>query len=430
MNKKYCVILVLVLVCFLTIICWPRTIVLRIGIFAGSNWDVPSGDCYVIIDETIECFEKIHPNVKIEYDSGILKEDYSNWLSEQYLKGNEPDLFMILNEDFNTLSSLGALKDLNQLISQDSSFDETQFYESALKAGTYQEKQYALPYESNPTLMFVNKSLLQKEGIHMPNNNWTLDDFYEICKQVTQDSNHDGVIDQYGCYNFTWLDSIYSHGVKLFNDNGQECYLNQSSVKNSISFIQKLNNLNQGHTITSHEFDQGQVAFSPMPFSQYRTYKPYPWRVKKYSNFEWDCVKMPSLSTTQNSTQVSSLLMGLSSRTKHTQTAWEFLKMLTYDEQSQKELFQYSQGISSLKKVIQSQDALSLLNDESLGDSQVDMSLLNEVMENTVNHSQFKKYESTLQLLDTRIQQIIQNDEDLDTSLIALQKEMNKYLKE
>lgn len=39
--------------------------------------------------------------------------------------------------------------------------------------------------------MFVNKTLLQKEGIEIPNNDWTLDDFYEICQKVTRDSNND-----------------------------------------------------------------------------------------------------------------------------------------------------------------------------------------------------------------------------------------------
>ena len=429
MNKKYFIIFTIIIACFLTVICWPRTIVLKIGIFAGSNWDVPSGDCYVIIDEAIKQFEKDYPYVKVEYESGILKEDYSEWLSKKYLKGDEPDVFMILNEDFNTLSYIGALSDLGSLMNDDS-FDRSQYYQSALLAGQYRNKQYALPYESNPTLMFVNKTLLKKERIEIPDNDWTIDDFYQICQQVTKDSNHDGIIDQYGCYNYTWLDSVYSHGGQLFDEQGKECYLSEGNIKNAISFIQKLNALNQGRIITSHEFDQGQVAFSPMPFSQYRTYKPYPWRVKKYSNFEWDCVKMPSFDLIQNGTQVSSLLMGISSRSNHQQTAWEFLKLLTYDEQSQKKLFQYSQGISTLKKVTQSSEALSLLNDETIGDSQVDMSLLNEVMENASHHSQFKKYESTIHLLDTRIQQIMQNDEDLDTSLIALQKEINKYLKE
>lgn len=430
MNKKIvCVFIILALLCCLSYC--PQKIIIRLGIFAGSNWDVPSGNSYTIIDQAIERFENEHPNIHIEYKSGILKENYSSWLSEQFLQGEEPDVFMILNEDFNTLSSLGALKNLESLMENDREFNEDDFYESALKAGIYQGKQYALPYESNPTLMFVNKTLLEKEGIDIPNNDWTLNDFYQICEQVTKDSNQDGMIDQYGCYDFDWLDSVYSHGATLFDKEGKECYLSQDPVKDSITFIQKLNALNQGHTITSNEFDKGMVAFSPMPFSQYRTYKPYPWRVKKYSTFEWDCVKMPSLSEIQNTSEVSSLLIGLSSRTHHSKEAWEFLKLLTYDEDIQKKLFQYSQGISSLKEVTQSKEVLHLLNDELLGeDSQLDMNLLNDVMENTVSHPKFKKYESALSLIDIDIQQIIQEDDDIDLSLMSLQKKINKYLNE
>ena len=91
--------------CFILIIYRPRQLTLTIGVFAGSNWDVPNGDCYKIIDQAIERYEKEYPMVQIEYESGILKEDYSEWLSAKYLKGEEPDVFMILGEDFNTLSA-------------------------------------------------------------------------------------------------------------------------------------------------------------------------------------------------------------------------------------------------------------------------------------------------------------------------------------
>ena len=129
--------------------------VLTIGIFAGSNWDVPTFDYYKMIDETIARFEKEHPNVEVKYQIGILKEDYSLWLSQQLLTGNEPDLYMILNEDFNSLDSLGALKNLDQIIKSDSDFDVDKFYQNTLEIGKYQGVQYALPYEVNPTLMFT-----------------------------------------------------------------------------------------------------------------------------------------------------------------------------------------------------------------------------------------------------------------------------------
>lgn len=425
MNKRNIGIGIIIIGCFFTLLFFPQKIVLKVGLFAGSNWDVPSSDSYRIIDRAIERFEKQYPQIEVEYSSGILKEDYSLWLSNQIIKGEEPDVFMILGEDFNTLSSLGALKNLDSYMNEDQDFDTSKYFIGALQTGIYQNLQYALPYETNPQLMFVNKTLLKKENIHTPNNQWTLDDFYDICKKVTKDSNGDGVIDQYGCYNYDWLDSVYSHEATLFNEEGTECYLSQEKVKNSLIFIQKLEALNQGHVISSTEFDNGQVAFAPMSFAQYRTYKPYPWRVKKYSTFEWDCVKMPSLYPNGNSSEMSSLLMGISSRTSHSKEAWNFLKMLTYDEQTQSELFQYSQGVSSLKNIETFQG-----NEESVTQSEIDMNLLNEVMETTVHHSQFKKYESALTLANTRINEMIHNEEDLDIALMELQKDINQYLKE
>lgn len=429
MNKKKIICILVMIACFILIIYRPRQLTLTIGVFAGSNWDVPNGDCYKIIDQAIERYEKEYPMVQIEYESGILKEDYSEWLSAKYLKGEEPDVFMILGEDFNTLSALGALKNLDSLIQKDQQFHIENYYASVLYSGQYHNHQYALPYESNPTLMFVNQTLLKKEHIHLPDNDWTLDDFYTICQQVTKDTNNDGQIDQYGCYNYDWLDSVYSHKVNLFDENGEFCYLNQKDVKNAISFVQKIYNLNQGYTVTSQDFDMGKVAFAPMSFAEYRTYKPYPYRVKKYSQFEWDCIQMPGADE-NNSSEVSSLLMGISSRTSHIQEAWEFLKLLTYDTQTQNTLFQYSQGISSLKTVIQSDDVESLLNSDILEDTQVNLDLLNDVMENAMSQSQFRKYNSAIVTMNTQINQMIQNNEDLDLSLISLQNEINEYLRE
>lgn len=284
---------------------------LTIGIFAGSNWDVPSFDYYKMIDSAIARFEKSHPNAEVKYKSGILKDDYSLWLSNQLLTGDEPDLYMILNEDFNSLASLGALENLNDIIDGDSDFSTDKFYQSALQAGQYQGIQFALPYEVNPTLMFVNKTLLEKENISLPEGDWTLNDFYQVCKQLTKDSNNDGIVDQYGCYDYGWINSIYASGIELFNEDGTVCNFNDAKVKEAIQFIEKLNALNNGYNISSNDFDQGKVAFAPMQFSQYRTYKPYPYRVSKYSTFEWDVIEMPKGSDS-HLTELSSLMMGLS----------------------------------------------------------------------------------------------------------------------
>lgn len=139
--------------------------ILTLGVFAGNQWDVPDDNCYKIIDEVIDEFEKENPNVTVEYDSGILKDDYSEWISQKALEGDLPDVFMILPQDFSTFSSTGMLKNLNSLIRSDRQFDKGDYYQESYEAGKYGENQYALPYESVPTLMFVNKSLLKKRAL-------------------------------------------------------------------------------------------------------------------------------------------------------------------------------------------------------------------------------------------------------------------------
>lgn len=402
-----------------TLILFPneKKTILTFGMFAGSQWDVPNDDCYKIIDEAIEEFEKEHPNVEVQYVSGILKDDYSEWLSQKALKGDMPDVCMVLSQDFDTFSSVGVLKRLDTMIKEDSSFHEENYYRGCYDAGKFEEHQYALPYESVPTFMFVNKTLLEREHIKMPDNNWTWEEFYDICKKVTKDTDGDGKPDQFGAYNYNWLDAVYSNGGKLFNNTGTICHLTQDPIENSILFARDIYQLSGFRNPTSEEFDMGKIAFRPMTFSEFRTYKPYPWKINKYFNFEWDCIRLPSGPDEQNQTKVDNLLMGISNKSNHSEIAWEFLKKLAYDQNTQKKLFQYSQGVSALKAVTNSKQTEEKL-EESMGtDTGMKVSLLDEVMEQAAVREKFRGYDTIIEYMDGQILKLMVSEDDVDKML-------------
>ncbi len=121
---------------------------MTIGIFSGSNWDVPGTEHYDLFQKAIEKFHEDYPNIKIEYQEGIPAQYYSEWLASNILKGSEPDIFLILQEDLPTLLQIGALKNLNEEILADDSFKPNMFYQSAYLAGNDKTLQYALPFES------------------------------------------------------------------------------------------------------------------------------------------------------------------------------------------------------------------------------------------------------------------------------------------
>lgn len=401
-----------------------RDITLTLGLYAGSSWDVPNGESYQVIDQAIKKFEKKYPNVHVEYKSGIIKDDYSSWLANEITKGTIPDVFMVLPDDFNTLSSIGILKNLDRLIKEER-IDTSLFYQSALFAGN-NGSQYALPYEINPTIMCINHDLLTKEGIAIPSSNWTIDDFYNISNQVTKDTNNDGVIDQYGCYGFDWQDVLDCYGLQVFKEDN--CHLDKKEVKEAFLYLTKLKALSNGYQVSSEDFDQGKVAFCPLTFAQYRTYQPYPYRISKYTSFKWSCISMPGTKSNTIPTHLDTSLIGMSSQTKHQEIAWEFLKMLTMDEDIQQSLLDNSKGASPLKKVMLSKKTKEILVKDTVSYASLDSDVLNRILENTLVEPKFKEYENILEKADYLINQSIDQG-TIDNDLNKIQKKLENELK-
>lgn len=433
MKKRRSIIILVTLLgtAMLCIFLWLRQkpVTITIGIFAGSYWDVPSGESYTIIDRAIERFEAENPGIRVTYRSGTLKEDYSEWLSQKLLMGDEPDVYVILSEDFVTFASIGVLKNLDTFIEKDEGFDRTAFYKTAMLAGQYGAGQYALPFETVPVLMFVNKSLLQKEDIPIPNNDWTWDDFYDICKRITRDTNEDGIPDQFGSYEFRWQDAVYTNRAELFNQQGTRAFFSSDEVFDAVSFAKKINLLNGNYRVTSQDYDDGKVAFRPFPFSAYRAYKPYPYRVKKYSGFEWDCIKLPAGSNGANASELYTLLYGISARTQHENAAWEFLKFLTCDKTTQLDIFRYSHGVSVNKAITESPEASQILQKDMGGDNNfINMQVLSEVIEQSVVPSKFPRYVGAMELADRELYQVMFGEKYVDTTLSLVQREVSSYL--
>lgn len=408
-----------------------RPVVLEFGMFTGSNWNVANANSFAIIDQAIARFEEEHPGVKVHYYSGVPREEYSEWLSRKILAGEEPDVFMVLGSDFDQFSSIGIMKNLDELIQQDASFDTEKYFQSALSTGKYGNAQYALPYETVPTLMFVNQTLLTKEGIEIPDTDWNWEEMYDICRLVTKDLDGDGILDQFGICNYDWLDAVYSNGGEIFQSNGKTCYLAEDSVIESVKYIRQLNELYCGQKVAQEDFNGGNVAFMPLTFAEYRTYKTYPYKIKRYANFKWDCITMPAGREGGNVSQVDTLLMGISANTRKEELAWEFLKLLTYDEKIQTQIFSHSQGASVLRAVTQSAEMEEIVQaDMEEGETVISGKLLGQVIEEGYTAPQFKKYEQALALSDSEIGEILLNDKTIDSNMKILQRTINSYLQQ
>ena len=401
---------------------------LTVGLFSESNWGMPDNRGDQVIEAAIEKFERMNPGVHVEFESGIMRKDYPEWLAEKFLRGEEPDVFMVTAEDFGMLASKGALLKLDERMDKDVAFERDGFYEASLASGRYEQVQYALPYESVVTLMCVNTSLLRNAGMELPGNDWTWEDLHAICYRATRDTNRDGILDRFGICNYDWRNAAYSNGAVLFNESGTESYVNEWSFISAVKFVYTLDGLTKGAQVTRKDFENGRVIFCPISVSEYKKYKTYPWKALKFADFEWQCMDMPSGPHGNIRSEVDSLLFGISAHTKQEELAWEFLKILTCDEEVQMKILTCSDGISVQKSVMESEQARNELNSENTADG-IDAELLDRAMKQGALSPRFRKYESAFALLDDGVQEAMESEKDIGGSLASLQRKLNTYLK-
>lgn len=403
--------------------------VITIGAFSDSYWEVQNGYSYQILDDAIEKYESQHPGIRIEYVSGVMKEDYSEWLSGQILKGTAPDLFFLPENNLGEFAQANAIEDLTDRIRRDKSFDSEKYYTATMQSGMYEGSQYALPFECAPRLMFVNKTILDQEGIAMPGEDWTYGELYQICRRVTRDLDGDGEPDQFGITGYTYEDAFSSNNVTLFDEKGTECHFTGDEIEEAISLLERLHDMNQDHNVSEKDFDDGHVVFMPMLFSEYRAYKPYPLSVKKYAGFEWQCLPMPAGSYGKNVSNLDTLLLAMNKKGDHKKEAYEFMKFLTGDEEIQSEIFTYSEGVSVLRNVTESEQTLvQLLTDSGSGSFQIDT--LSSAVEHAAVSPNFDGYEDAMKEVEEAVTDILEGDANISTGQIIWNRRINAVLKE
>lgn len=394
---------------------------LTIGLFAGNPWSDTNFNIYDVIDEVIEQYQARY-GIEVEYVSGVLQEDYSNHLNSLIVAGKEPDIYLIFEEDFTTLANTEALVRLDGLIDRDDNFNLDNYYQAPLKAGEFNGIRYALPVDCNLDLLFVNETLLEQEGIVI-DDQLDLDEFYHICQQVTKDTDNDGVIDQFGCSNYDLADILSAFGIDFFSQG--DFFIDLDKTKAALEYFKKLNALNGRSSVSLDDYDLGHVAFAKLPFSQFRTYRFYPYNLTKYSTFKWDCINLPS--ETGNSGRIDTLLAGISARVQNKSAAYNFIKLLSNDAQVQQDYFATSQGISPLSSVVNSLATSTLLHEQSL-DGDFALPVIDRAMTQALISKKIPNYDFLYSQAIEKLNQTLRSDEDIDLVLINVQKEMNELM--
>ena len=105
-----------------------------------------------------------------------------------------------------------------------------------LSAGTYEDKEYVLPFVLDLSMLFWNKALFKEAGLDPEKAPATLEEFATAAKAV-QGLKKKGVygtatgLNCGGCLVFTWFPSIWAGGGQVMSDDGKESLLAGEQAK-------------------------------------------------------------------------------------------------------------------------------------------------------------------------------------------------------
>ena len=75
-----------------------------------------------------------------------------------------------------------------------------------------------------------------------------------------------------------------------------------------------------------------------------------------------------------------------------------------------------------------SPEVIEALNKDNPGDSTFDLSVLNEIMNNGIPVKYSEEYNQVMQLVDAKVDELINNDDDIKNAMVRLQLQINAML--
>lgn len=114
-----------------------------------------------------------------------------------------------------------------------------------------------------------------------------------------------------------------------------------------------------------------------------------------------------------NSSELSTVLAGISSRSANMTLAWQFLRELTANADNQSMLFTDSHSVSALRSVTDSDETRRTLRQDTPGESRNGVEMLSDVMEQAVAAPRFRNYDQALLLTEGLVQTAMEDEHNL-----------------
>ncbi|MGF7048221.1 multiple sugar transport system substrate-binding protein [Paenibacillus sp. DS2015] len=152
--------------------------------------------------------------------------DYYQKLQTMIAGKQSPDFMWLSQEYVAQYASLGAIAPLDEHLTGVANYKADDYFQGTIDVGQYKNQLYALPWISQPYVLYYNQDLFEKAGVALPTNDWTWEDFITAGKELTKDGEWGALLNNIPTAMYTW-----SYGGDVFDKEGNIKLDSPESIK-------------------------------------------------------------------------------------------------------------------------------------------------------------------------------------------------------
>lgn len=277
---------------------------------------------------TIQGFNKIYPNVKIDLQFTPWAQ-YWTKLESAGASGNMPDIVTMHTNFAQKYVDANMLAEIDDLQKYDSSFSYDNFPKGVTRLYTFNDKHYGVPKDIDCVVLAYNKELFDKAGLKYPNENWTWDDLGNAASKLTNKKS-----DLYGIAAFNnmqeaWGNFIYQNGGSVINEEKNISGLDNPKSIEAMEFFMDLLDKYSPDTKQLSETDRIQIFAS----GRLGMLTIGNWQLSKLTSNnniakKFDIVPLPAANDGDKATISNGLSYSISKNTKNVGVAKAFVAYL------------------------------------------------------------------------------------------------------
>lgn len=279
------------------------------------------------MDSLVAAFNQTHPDVTVKLGAVPGGQAAYEKIQTAVKAGSGPDVAMIEYQEIPTLAVAGVLQDVTSQVAQYQSL----YQPASWKAAGFLGKQYGLPHDIGPMVMFYNAALFKKAGIPVPT---TWDQFQS--EAATLKAKTGAAMGSYLNYGLFLAAISAQAGAHWFGtaNNSWQVSINDAPSKKALDYWTGL--VTKGYAVMDKGFNPG--YWSQLDSGKIATYIVGAWGYRgmkgnlKATAGDWQVAPAPQWdASTPVNANIGGSVTAVMSGSQHVAAAIEFAKWLTTD---------------------------------------------------------------------------------------------------